>query len=268
MLVAVAEIDRAQRMGQTHQLLRCRLPAAEDEEGQIVQQVLDQIGLLERLEHPQIHSDKSVFHDTVRNWRYATGTRIDSKPGDVLYEYEGQLAPSLIQKMNVGLSEAVINSLHHAYARDRGDGCGKFRERRWWMFTSEDDEGHLHVLICDLGIGISKSLSLPGKWDRSLLKKFATLFSNDCPDVRAIKTALVIGESSTGEKHRGNGLPQIWNAVHENDVGGVAIFSGHGHVGRSMETGELSDGFYKSGLLGTLISWQVPIGAAGSDSDG
>lgn len=268
MLVTVAEIDRAQRMGQSHQAIRCRLPTGDDEEGKIVQQVLDQIGLLERLAHPQIHADKTAFHDTVRHWRYATGTRIDSRPGDVLYEYEGQLAPALIEKMNIGLSEAVINSLHHAYARERPDGCGRFKERRWWMFTCEDDQGLLHVLICDLGIGISRSLSLPGRWDRSLLKKFEGLFSGDCPDVRAIKTALVIGESSTGEEHRGKGLPQIWNAVHENDVGGVVIFSGQGHVSRNMETGELTSGFYRSDLLGTLISWRVPIVAAGSDSDG
>lgn len=268
MLVTVAEIDRAQRMGQSHQAMRCRLPLGEDEEGRIVQQVLDQIGLLERLDHPQIHADKSGFHDTVRQWRYATGTRIDSRPGDVLYEYEGQLAPALIEKMNIGLSEAVINSLHHAYARVRADGCGTFKERRWWMFTAEDSEGMLHVLICDLGIGIAKSLCLPGRWDRALLKKFEGVFSGDCADVRAIKTALVIGESSTGEEHRGKGLPQIWNAVHENEVGGVAIFSGQGHVSRDMETGKPSSGFYRSDLLGTLISWRVPIVAAGSDSDG
>ncbi|WP_449471974.1 hypothetical protein [Sphingobium chungangianum] len=255
-------------MGQSHQAMRCRLPMGEDEEGQIVQQVLDQVGLLERLEHPQIHSDKSSFHDTVRRWRYATGTRIDNRPGDVLYEYEGQLTPALIEKMNIGLSEAVINSLHHAYARERADGCGMFKERRWWMFTCEDDEGQLHVLICDLGIGIARSLSMPGRWDRALLKKFEEFFTGDAPDVRAIKTALVIGESSTGEEHRGKGLPQIWNAVQENDVGGVVIFSGQGHVSRSMDTGEQTSGFYRSELLGTLISWRVPIGAAGSDSDG
>lgn len=265
MLVTVAEIDRAQRMGASSQAIRCRLPTGETEQGRIVQQVFDQVGLLDRLQHPKIHTDRSVFHDSVRHWRYATGTRIDNKPGDVLYEYEGQLSPSLIEKMNVGLSEAVINSLHHAYARPRSDGCKKFQEKRWWMFTNED-AGMLGVLILDLGIGISRSLS--SSWDRSLLKKIEAVFAADSGDVRAIKTALILGESSTKDEHRGKGLPQIWSAVHENEVGGVEIFSGQGHLSRNMKEERPSNGFYKSELLGTLITWTVPVGAAGGDSDG
>jgi len=265
MLVVCAEIDRAQRMGDSAQAIRCRLPTGDKKSGRIVQEVFAQIGLLERLKHPRIHSDDAEFDPTVKNWRYATGTRIDDRPSDILYEHEGQLAESLIKKMNIGLAEAVTNSLHHAYSKARTDGCGLFNERRWWMFTHES-EGMLSVLVCDLGIGIARSLA--GRWDRTILKKLEAAFSNDCPDVRAIKSALVVGETSTGDEHRGKGLPQIWNAVHENGVGGVAIFSGHGHLGRNMNKDYPQNGYYKSELLGTLITWQVPVGAAGSDSDG
>jgi hypothetical protein len=258
MLVVVAEVDRSQRMGRSAQFIRCKLPDDQCDDTRIVRQVLDQIELLARTDHQAIHSDedRDGFDDSVRNWRYATGTRVDDRPGDVLEKHEGRLAPPLMQRMQIGLTEALLNSLHHAYKGDRGDGCNRYRERRWWMFTQEDGP-LLHVIACDLGIGIARSL--PNTWDRNLLKKITQVFSDECPDVRAIKAALVLGQSSTGEENRGKGLPQIWNAIQATDVGVVGILSGNGYVGFTAENGEQSSGFFKSKMFGTVVSWKVPI---------
>ncbi len=165
--------------------------------------------------------------------------------------------------MQIGLSEAIINSLHHAYRGARPDGCGAFKERRWWMFTRET-QGTLEVLVCDLGIGIPRSLPLA--WDRRFLGKVRQIFSGDPPDVAAIKTALILGETSTDEEHRGKGLPQVWNATHESDDGVVGIYSDRAYVistpDEGMQTTEFSDR-----LLGTLVWWRVPVGQAG-EQDG
>ncbi|MXO64870.1 hypothetical protein [Altericroceibacterium endophyticum] len=265
MLVVVAEVDRAQRMGRAEQRIVCKLPDGDSTEAEIVRQVLDQIELLQRTSHAQIHSDRTSFDDSVRHWRYATGTRVDEEPGDVLDEYEGRVAPALMEKMQIGLVEAITNSLHHAYQAGRLDNCREFRERRWWMFTHELD-GMLQVIVCDLGIGISRSL--PMKWDRNILKKIRNFFRFLPPDLASIKTALVLGETSTEETNRGKGMHQIWNALHESDVGGVVIMSGSSHLAYDAEEAETAEGNYDTSLLGTLISWKVSVSDAARESDG
>lgn len=265
MLVVVAEIDRCQRMGAVNQRFICKIPDERCHETMIVRQVLDQIELLDRTGHPTVHDDKSGFHATVKHWRYATGTRADENPGDVLEEHQGRIPPVLMERMQIGLMEAIVNSIHHAYEAVRDDGCAPYKEHRWWMFTHEAD-GKLQVLVCDLGIGFTRSLPL--HWPRALLRKLTAIFTGDHEDLAAIRMALVLGVTSTEEENRGKGLPQIWNALHESDVGGVAIFSGHGHLNYSAETRKERAGSYDSSLLGTLISWQVAIEGSPEQSDG
>ncbi|MCW2361640.1 MULTISPECIES: hypothetical protein [Sphingobium] len=257
-LAVIAEIDRTQRMGRSDLRFRTKLPEESDKETRIVRQTLDQIELLARTGHPPIYTDeeRQEFDSTVINWRYATGTRVDDRPSDVLYEHEGRLAPALLKDMQIGLTEALLNSLHHAYQGSRDDGCREFRERRWWMFTQEE-AGMLHVIACDLGIGIRRSL--PRTWDRGLLKRITQFFDHECPDVRAIQAALILGESSTGEQHRGNGLPQIWNAVRSSNVGVVGIHTGNGHLSYNADVGTPVTGYFDSEFLGTIVAWTVPI---------
>jgi hypothetical protein len=265
MLIVIAEIDRAQRMAAGRREIRVKLPGGGSREESIVRQVLDQLELLKRARHPEVHADKSDFDETVRHWRYATGTRVDDTPGDVLEEHEGRIAPGLMTKMQIGLTEALINSLNHAYQSSRMDGCEHFNERRWWMFTHEVD-GMLEVLVCDLGIGIPRSL--PITWDRGVLKKLRAIFSNDHPDLAAIKSALILGESSTGDEHRGKGLPQIWHAVEAAADGRVGIMSGKAYLGFKTPEDEVTSGSYNSCFMGTLISWRVPVDAPGDEPDG
>lgn len=257
MLVLVAEIDRAMRMGRNDQVIRCKLPSGTDESSRIVCQVLDQIELLHRIgQAPPPHQKRDEdYHESVRHWRYATGTRVDEKPGDVLDEHEGRISSGLMTGVQTGLSEALVNSLHHAYQADREDGCAVFRERRWWMFTHETG-GMLSVLVCDLGIGIARSLPLT--WEKSFLRKLATFFPGQSPDNAAIRMALVLGETSTGEQHRGKGLPQIWNATRSSSAGGVGILSGKGYVAFDTDTGD-HGGFFETSLLGTLVNWTFPV---------
>jgi len=264
MLVLVAEIDRAQRMTGGQLPLRCKLPDGPDPAEKIVREVIDQVGLLERCGHPKVHDDPNKFHDTVRHWRYATGTRVDDKPGDVLEQHEGKIAPALMQRMQIGLAEALINSLHHAYRASRDDGCSRFNESRWWMFTHEVN-GVLQVLVCDLGIGIARSLPL--RWDHALLKRLATVFSASHPHVRAIKSALVLGATSTGEENRGKGLPQIWEATTNAPSGAVGIMSGKAYVHLDSDDGQIKSGPYDSEFLGTLVTWRVPVQVDGEDAD-
>jgi len=260
MLIVVAEVDRALRMGSSDQKIRVKLPDGDQKEAQIVREVLEQVGLLHRLGYPTAGHGDENFDETVRHWRYATGTRVDTKPGDVLERHEGRIAPALMTSMQIGLTEALLNSLHHAYKAERDDGCGPVRERRWWMFTREMN-GRLEVLVCDLGIGIPRSLPLT--WERNVLKRLQSLFSDDHPDIAAIKLALLLGQTSTGDEHRGKGLPQIWNATQNTENSFVGILSGHAYLSYDSATSVEKSGSFHSTLLGTLITWVVPIDSNG-----
>lgn len=259
-LLFMAELDRALRLGGPEQVIRCRLPPEErSKEGRIVRQVLHQIGALDLMGYDTSSMREDEYDDTVRHWRFATGTRVDERPGDILEHYEGVITEGLLQGMNIGVTEALTNTLHHAYCAQRDDGCRPFSERRWWMFTQERD-GTLTIVVCDLGIGIRRSL--PIQWPRSFIAQvFKRLEVRDL-DVASIRLALVIGESVTGQKHRGMGLPQIWNDMKEADVGEIAIFSGRGLLAHAADGKREWDTQYKDSILGTLIAWEVPIEVA------
>jgi len=262
MLAVMAELDRSVRMTGGKRLIRCKLPSRHTEEGMIVGQVLDQIGMLELIgQDPPIEHANESFHESVRPWRYATGTRIDEKPGSVLEEHEGRISEAVMKGMQKGLAEAIVNSLHHAYAQPRRDGCGAFKERRWWMFTHETN-GMLSVIVCDLGIGIPRSLPL--NWPRKLLSVIGEVIDGGSPDVTAIRTALILGKSSTGNAHRGRGLPQVWEATQEAENSSVGIYSDRAYVS-TAENGDPINVNYRDRFLGTLVWWRVPIEAAVTD---
>ena len=263
-LLFMAELDRALRIVRQGQQVTCKLPSSECHEAQLVREVLHQIGALDLMSYDTSHLRSEEYHETVRHWRYATGTRVDETPGDLLEHSEGRVAEALMQGMHIGVAEAITNCLHHAYAARRDDGCAQFNERRWWMFTAEQN-GMLEVVVCDLGIGIRRSL--PMKWPKSVIGKIFKALDRRDTDTASIQLALIIGETSTGEENRGRGLPQIWNAIRSADVGQIHIMSDKGFVGYEADGQKDLETQYSTSILGTVISWKVPIDAT-SDANG
>jgi len=258
-LLFMAELDRGLRMAKSAQRVTCKLPSSDCHEAELVREVLHQIGALDLLGYDTSHLCSDDYHETVRHWRYATGTRVDETPGDLLEHSEGRVAEALMKGMHVGVAEAITNSLHHAYGASRDDGCGHFSERRWWMFTAEQN-GMLEVVVCDLGIGIRRSL--PMKWPKSMIGKIFKALERRDLDTASIQLALVIGETSTGEDNRGRGLPQIWNAIRMASVGLIHIMSDKGFVGYNADGQSEQHTQYRGSIHGTLISWKVPIDVA------
>lgn len=252
-LLLVAEIDRMIRMAGSAERLSCVLPAAETP-----RQVLHQIGLLDLLGTQTSHLDTSGYADNVRHWRYATGLTVREDAGTFLDEYEGRMAEPLLEGIWQGISEALVNSGQHAYLGDRNDGCARSRESRWWMF-SQEREGSLTVAVCDLGIGIRRSLPL--KWDRELVLRFLKDFGGSRRDLAAIRLALEIGQTRTGEGNRGRGLPQIWNVGRAADVGSVTIMSGKGFLSYACDTARETAIEFSTSILGTVIMWTLPLDA-------
>lgn len=200
--------------------------------------------------------DRNNYDETVRHWRYATGTMMTEEPGKALEQIEGHLSDELRAGIWKGVSEAIINSIHHAYIATRDDGFREFRETRWWMF-SHVSEGKLTVAVCDLGIGIPRSLPL--RWEWSRLRAILDRIGLGKPDLAAIKAALEIGATRTGQENRGRGLPQIWQDMKAHRESNILLLSNCALLGWSHKTQSEKGVEFDDSIHGTLVMWTVPL---------
>lgn len=220
----------------------------------IVNEVLQQIGIYERF---GVQCDTLPNHESVIHWRSATGVLSDGETGgSLLLNYEGRLAEGITRGLYDGIVEAMTNTVHHAYDGSEGEELKRGIGRRWWMLSQEKD-GKLTVAICDLGIGIPKSLPRSRSFRWADVKTFWDGLGLDRRDASAIRVALEIGKTRTGIEGRGMGLADIVRAVNLSPDGGVHIFSNKGSFA-SANGNEYAHNHTRS-IRGTLINWQVPI---------
>lgn len=214
-----------------------------------VAQVMQQIGLCDLL---GVKAEIVPKDDDVVNWRYAQGSQVEGqKYEDVLSKYDGEIAPSMQEKLFTGITEAMTNVLNHAYDLARDDGLNIADAKEWWMFSQEKD-GFLSVAFCDLGAGIPRTLPIkqPALW-----RRIAKLGKSQDDD--AIDYAVRDSTSRTREGYRGHGLGQIVRVVQAIAGAEVAIYSNRGIYVRRQGGRKL----YCRGdsIMGTLIFWKVPL---------
>lgn len=225
-LLFISEVDRALRVTNASSYIECVYPR-----DRIVSQVLQQIGFY-RLIGKRDRLNTDSFDESVKYWQIATGTQALGQEFDpILSKYEGQITKALQSSLYKGVTEAMTNCSQHAYVEERGDGVSLEREeKRWWMFSQEKD-GRLDVAICDLGIGIPRSLprkKIPG-WIEAInlfLDKFS--LGGKSPDCAMIKAAIEIGATRTDLPYRGKGLRQIADVVVQSGGGRLTIHSNSG----------------------------------------
>ena len=250
-LLFYAELSRIKRLKGSIEI-RC-FPPRNDKVAQVLKQVgiFDLVGYRRKIE---------TTHDDVIHWRSANGHEvIGEKFDEVLGHYDGQIAEALSQKLYLGFTEAMTNCHHHAYIGVRPDGLNVMQEpKEWWMFSQERD-GLLTVVFCDLGIGIPGTLPIqkPTLWQR--VQSFGSKL-----DAHAIQEAIGESRTRTGLHHRGKGLKQLVDVIAKVDGGQVNIFSNRGRFTLKSDSESISQ--FKDDIYGTLIIWQVPIGRLSDDS--
>ena len=154
---------------------------------------------------------------------------------------------------NTLLGEAMTNTVHHAYLDIRQDGL--FYQPaggNWWMFSQARD-GMLSVVFCDLGVGIPNTLPLKKK---SLFNKIVALGLSGS-DAACIEQAVEDTRSRTNMSGRGHGLGNIVNVVCQHSKGNVTILSNRGCY--SLRDGKPARYDFKESIMGTLISWRIPL---------
>lgn len=239
----------------------------------IVNQVLKQTGILELLGVSINFKDKE-FDDTVKYWKYSSGYKVEMDSAEeMLDDFDDILSRSNSKSIFNSITEAVTNSHQHAYLEKRFIN-DPMKAKKWWIFSQEKDN-KLCICVCDLGIGISKSLlrnseNVTEDWF-SRLKIFLKLHKEKYDyDSASIKAAIEIGNTRTNLEHRGKGLNQIINQISIlcDHKASVAILSNKGSyiINRGMiEDRPLTgivDGFslpYKQSIDGTVILWEIPI---------
>lgn len=251
-ILLIAEFDRAKRIVGSD--FRVILSPSETPR---INQLLDQIGFSALCDQKLSDTEVDQADDElVRHWRFATGIRINDQTKRAFVEIQGRLAPALQDGIWVGISEAIGNSALHAYVEPRGTDTGRLGTKRWWMLSQVKD-GVLAVTVADLGIGIPRSLPL--KWPQSTLKNLMDRIRGKGSDERAIKAALEVGASSTGESHRGNGLPQIWQKIRNEKNAKISIYSNRGALHWNGQSGGEGSNEFADSIFGTVISWSVPV---------
>lgn len=247
-LLFYAELSRLIAMAGSRIRVRCKPPINDR-----ACQVLHQIGVYELC--GQNIARKHTRYEDVVHWRAAHGWVVDNSIcAPAIEEFEGQLAPPLVNGLFRGLGEAMTNAVHHAYLDIREDGLNyKPGRNDWWMF-SQAREGYLSVVFCDLGVGIPRTLPIKKP---SLFKQILTA-GRGAMDSACIEGAVEDSRTRTLRPERGKGLGNIVEVVSGLKGGVVMVFSNRGlYFMKNGSTPKTQD--FRDSILGTLIFWRVPL---------
>jgi DNA-binding Lrp family transcriptional regulator len=246
-IILLAELTRIIELKNPNVSISC-IPARNDK----VNQALTQIGLYKLL--GKKHHSTPKDHDVIK-WRVACGHDADGERyDDVLGHYDGEITTKMQSKLFIGITESMTNTKQHAHEASRDDESGVSAEddlKNWWMFSQEKD-GSLHVVFCDLGIGIPRSLPLGKR--RAIVRLFDQATTKDST---YIATAVEDSESRTKQSHRGKGLAQLVRIAESFDGAKLLIHSNKGWYNASNGESNASD--FKDSILGTVILLQVPL---------
>lgn len=254
-LLFVAEITRLL------DTFKCKFRATRPRD-EIVEQMFQHLGLLGRL---GVTHRLSISHKRVRNWTYHSGTDVDLTSLENLKErLDAKLGDDLAFDLLSAMQEAITNAVHHAYVEVRPDGI-KCKNQGWWLFAEYSDEGVMYLSVCDLGVGIRRTLPRRSPWPiaaiESVLQRLGT---NTSLDAKYIKAAIELGATRTGKGNRGKGLHEMLELVKAGSSGGLRIFSDRGMYTYNGSTGVEKILDYGQSIMGTLIQWSFNTKAIGA----
>lgn len=259
-LLFVAEVDRLMEIPECAKKIDIVEPVDDT-----VCQMFQHIGFYEKFSIKERFSH--IENKDVIDWIYGVGE--ENNLGDVVHKLPSYLTgarnKSLKMAVTGGMTEAVANSAEHAYIGSRDDGVPLPTPKRWWMFARKV-ESHVLVVICDLGIGIPRTLNVT--WTEDLSSFLKTMTGKKREDHQLIKFALTVGKTRTNLKHRGKGLKDILKVVQEQKVGGLRIYSNKGVYFVDGESGNAGAFSSSQSIFGTLVQWMIPIAAFESAAGG
>lgn len=256
-ILLLSEIDRIVALSDLHKPITVR-----DPRNQRTREVLKQIGLHELTGD---RCDITPVRDDVVFWRASKGADQSGDAIGPIIEHVAQTAnKEHAQSVEVsgiwrGVSEAVINTVEHAYHQERGDGLPHSTATRWWMLT-QIRNGTFTAAVCDLGSGYKSTVekTIPESFVATVRERLLGASA----DAYAIQLAMEYGRSSTKQSHRGKGSRDALSVLEGHRDGELHILSNSGWVRYSLASGEsprVESDRMDLDILGTIIWWKLPL---------
>jgi hypothetical protein len=161
-------------------------------------------------------------------------------------------------KLSSSIVDAIENVVSHAYD-DLPINHRKLIPRKWWISGSASKETR-RITFSIFDQGVSIPFSLPVRWGSDklfakVLSKFGVGPWKDKLDDEAIKAALFLSTTATGNASRGKGLHKIKETVTQLKDGSLIILSRRGYYKweNQIETGFVME----SPLMGTYVELQA-----------
>lgn len=226
------------------------------------QQVLKQTGIDKML---NLKFDVPLSREDVVHWRIAEGPKsavdpnmLESIMADI--EYVTGMASHPVYQ---GIIESMGNCVEHAYKKHPDVSRAMPIDPGWWVFQQVKDDT-LFVVVCDLGIGVSKALPLTLAGEQGILKKLMHLARRaKGEDNRALLAAMEYGRSSTGEKQRGKGMRNAHAVVNDIGEGDFYAVSNRGCYLYQKRSAQAEGTFktlkLKFSINGTILGWRLPL---------
>ncbi|PSN08543.1 ATP-binding protein [Siccibacter turicensis] len=231
-----------------------------------IESILIQVGFYELL-RKQKRTTKE-FED-VTFWKYTSGSC--SEPilaKEMMGEIKKELAQRASKKLYRGFTEAMSNSVEHAYIDDK-EHTETDDTAKWWTFAGIRDK-QLIVVICDKGVGIPKTL--PKTQGVSSLRALIANLGYSLDNVKDsifIKASTEVQKTRTGERYRGKGLKDIKSVIDSIGTGYMSIFSNRGRYIYKGHSGNINEVTFdqKSSVRGTIIEWSIPCDVESSKDE-
>lgn len=274
-LLLVAETDRL-RKAYPEKTIKCINPGSQKNgpgksTQNLVESALNQIGFYRIIEQ---QNNKKALAGSVKKWRQLSGDSADGTlASSLLQTLKKEVPPEVLKKLYRGAIEAIANCVEHAYPSTRKDGLN-ITDPRWWMLVGID-ESDLTIIVCDLGVGIPRTL--PVKHEESFLNRIkSALGVTGNSDSEMIRISTHIKETRTKLSNRGKGgkdfrsmpanFPSSYLAIRSNkgsffitgrERAPLKKVSSRVYVPGTHNSESMIE--HSNSICGTLIEWAIPI---------
>lgn len=193
-------------------------------------------------------------------WQKIWAKGVDVQGAGELIEGQPSLSPEETGILFKSVSEAVVNVTHHSSLAAREDDLKLPPTKQWWMFSHES-KSRLYIAVCDLGIGIPRSLPRVHTLEK-VQEAISRMFGDKRPtDGRMIHAALRLGRTRTHEENRGLGFTDIIQIVNAVPGSFLQIYSNRGGLVYKADDlrPSIKNRTFKNSILGTILVWSFPL---------
>ncbi len=218
--------------------------------------ILNDLGLFELLQTPNILANESLGHDdAIEIIKYQVDDEVTGEKCGELLDKLAEIAGSINAEhfIYAGLVEALKNSKQHAY--NESEQWFGVNPGTWFMTGAYNShEQKLTAAVFDLGVGIPQTLPRSSLWEH--VRPYYSKMGGTNDDGKMIAAAMEYGRSRTESQGRGNGLPVMMRLLDHHD-GYLRIISGRGEVTYDSLTKIIQNFSHTESIGGTLIEWSI-----------